>query len=87
MHVQTSQETMSSHVTQAHDWRPTPEHSHDWRTESSHRTADGVLRYVRCHGCSARRVELQPLASAQAPISRVCGTPGVQQGAGSARVA
>lgn len=34
-------------------------HEHAWVTESSHRTSEGLVRYVRCARCGARRVDLQ----------------------------
>lgn len=34
-------------------------HEHGWLTESVHRTSEGVIRYVRCTDCGARRVDLQ----------------------------
>lgn len=34
------------------------EHEHGWYTESSHRTLEGVIGYVRCAGCGARRIDL-----------------------------
>lgn len=33
-------------------------HQHGWCTESSHRTLEGVIRYVRCAVCGARRIDL-----------------------------
>jgi hypothetical protein len=47
--------------------RPTlapPPHEHAWLTESRHSTSDGVVVYVRCGSCTARRVDLEPDASA-----------------------
>ncbi|MFJ2369611.1 hypothetical protein [Microbacterium sp. NPDC087665] len=38
---------------------PTPTHEHAWLTESRHRTSEGILSYVRCDACGARRVDLQ----------------------------
>ena len=35
-------------------------HDHAWETESAHRTSLGLLRYVHCHSCGTRRVDLQP---------------------------
>jgi len=35
-----------------------PLHEHAWLTESVHRTSEGLLRYVRCAGCRARRVDI-----------------------------
>ncbi|WP_150953524.1 hypothetical protein [Microbacterium testaceum] len=34
-------------------------HEHAWITESAHVTSTGRLRYVRCVGCAARRVDLE----------------------------
>ncbi|WP_456284567.1 hypothetical protein [Microbacterium sp. JZ101] len=31
---------------------------HGWRTESRHPTSEGVVLYVRCTRCGARRVDL-----------------------------
>ncbi|POX66485.1 hypothetical protein C3481_11065 [Microbacterium sp. Ru50] len=42
---------------------PSRTHEHGWTTESAHRTSDGLVRYVRCDGCGARRVDLQATAS------------------------
>ncbi|WP_230103611.1 hypothetical protein [Microbacterium sp. Bi121] len=45
--------------------RPIPQqttltmHEHAWLTESRHRTSEGIVTYVRCAACSARRVDLQ----------------------------
>ncbi|WP_197519805.1 hypothetical protein [Pseudonocardia sp. HH130630-07] len=36
---------------------------HRWRPESSHRTSDGVVTYLRCH-CGAHRIRLDPATSA-----------------------
>ena len=41
---------------------PRPAHEHSWRTESRHRVSDGVVLYVRCSRCGARRVDLQATA-------------------------
>ncbi|WP_121073693.1 hypothetical protein [Leucobacter aridicollis] len=37
-------------------------HEHAWHAESSHPTSEGIVSYVRCVRCGARRVELRPLA-------------------------
>lgn len=37
-------------------------HEHSWLTESRHSVSDGVILYVRCSQCTARRVDLQPHA-------------------------
>ncbi|WP_461638050.1 hypothetical protein [Leucobacter sp. BZR 635] len=66
---------------------PAPEHRHDWRTDSSHNTAEGVVRYARCHGCAAHRVELQPFTGVATPISREIGPAGGHPGAGGGRSA
>ncbi|MGH3353840.1 MAG: hypothetical protein ACRDPS_24480 [Nocardioides sp.] len=34
-------------------------HEHGWLTESSHRTSEGQVLYVRCASCGVRRVDLQ----------------------------
>lgn len=87
MNVQTQQEITTPRAARTRVTLPTPEHRHAWRTESSHRTADGVVRYVHCHGCGARRVELQPIVSAPAPISREFGAGSDQRGAVGVRSA
>lgn len=33
-------------------------HEHGWLIESSHRTLDGTVLYVRCAACGTRRVDL-----------------------------
>ncbi|MBG6084658.1 hypothetical protein [Zhihengliuella flava] len=38
---------------------PVLEHEHGWRVESSHRTSAGLVVYVVCGECAARRVDLQ----------------------------
>jgi hypothetical protein len=48
-------------------------HEHAWQTESAHRTSLGLLRYVICPGCRARRVDLQrhpqqPPAALSVPV-------------------
>ncbi|MET4060299.1 hypothetical protein ABIB35_001844 [Arthrobacter sp. UYP6] len=40
----------------------TPDHEHSWLTESRHQVSDGVILYVRCSQCTARRVDLKPYA-------------------------
>ncbi|MDF2989586.1 MAG: hypothetical protein K0S37_100 [Microbacterium sp.] len=48
-----------------------PVHEHAWVTESAHLTSEGRIRYVRCTGCRARRVDLDPAsATPPLPISR-----------------
>ncbi|MDQ1112542.1 hypothetical protein QE418_001990 [Microbacterium testaceum] len=37
---------------------PASLHEHAWLTESTHRTSEGLLRYVRCTRCCARRVDI-----------------------------
>lgn len=50
-------------------------HEHAWVTESVHVTSTGSVRYVRCTGCPARRVELDPLATAPpTPVTGVIGS-------------
>ncbi|MDZ5146208.1 hypothetical protein [Microbacterium testaceum] len=39
-------------------------HEHAWMTESVHLTSDGRVRYVRCAGCSVRRVDVDAVAAA-----------------------
>ncbi|GAA5147888.1 hypothetical protein GCM10025768_08670 [Microbacterium pseudoresistens] len=34
-------------------------HEHAWTTESRHPTSEGVVVYVHCIGCAARRVDAQ----------------------------
>ncbi|MFJ4254910.1 hypothetical protein [Microbacterium sp. NPDC090003] len=43
--------------------RPAPApvaHEHSWLTESRHATSEGIVVYVRCGTCAARRVDLRP---------------------------
>ncbi len=64
----------------ATDTLPTPipsrqsAHEHAWTVESRHRTSDGLVVYVRCAGCTARRVDVQ-LSPAMPPqaLSRPVG--------------
>ena len=44
--------------------RPLParNHEHSWLTESRHAVSEGLLLYVRCSICGARRVDLKPHA-------------------------
>ncbi|MFC7431798.1 MULTISPECIES: hypothetical protein [unclassified Agrococcus] len=44
--------------------QPIAVHEHGWTTESTHATSEGTVRYVRCAACGARRVDLEPAASA-----------------------
>jgi hypothetical protein len=39
---------------------PERSHEHAWLIESRHSTSGGFVLYVRCAGCAARRVDLQP---------------------------
>jgi len=49
-------------------------HEHAWLTESVHATSEGRVRYVRCAGCSARRVDREhPLAVVPVAMSRAIG--------------
>lgn len=49
-------------------------HEHAWLTESVHGTSEGRVRYVRCAGCSARRVDREhPLAVVPVAMSRAIG--------------
>ncbi len=41
---------------------PSHTHEHSWLTESRHQVSDGVVLYVRCSQCTARRVDLKPHA-------------------------
>ncbi|MCJ1706192.1 hypothetical protein [Microbacterium sp. VKM Ac-2923] len=51
-----------------------PLHEHAWITESLHATSEGRVRYVRCTGCTARRIDLDPVVLAPASaLSRVIG--------------
>lgn len=47
---------------------PASVHEHAWLTESVHATSAGRVRYVRCTGCAARRVDLDPVSPAP-PVS------------------
>lgn len=51
------------------------EHEHGWYTESSHRTLEGVIGYVRCAGCGARRIDLVAAPGA-VPAARSAIVPG-----------
>jgi hypothetical protein len=56
-------------------------HEHAWVTESVHATSEGRVRYVRCTGCVARRVDLDPLSLAPASaLSREIGELGLRLG-------
>lgn len=46
------------------DAQPTVEHEHGWSSESAHRTSEGTVVYVRCAGCGARRVDVEPAVAA-----------------------
>ncbi len=50
-------------------------HEHAWIVESRHATSEGHVLYVRCTGCSARRVDLQrhPLAPPAASSREISG--------------
>lgn len=53
---------------------PATLHEHAWITESVHPTSEGRVRYVRCVGCAARRVDLDPASAAPASaLSREVG--------------
>ncbi|MBO0979951.1 hypothetical protein [Microbacterium sp. SD291] len=40
--------------------RPTASaHEHAWLVESRHPSSDGIVLYVRCDECDARRVDVQ----------------------------
>lgn len=70
--------------TQPETQRETPEHLHAWRTESSHSTSEGVVRYAHCPRCGGRRVELTPIAGERSPLTEVARTP---RAAGTSRAA
>lgn len=38
---------------------PQRTHEHAWLVESRHPTSEGIVLYVRCADCDARRVDLQ----------------------------
>ena len=38
---------------------PRPTHEHAWLVESRHPTSEGIVLYVRCADCDARRVDMQ----------------------------
>lgn len=38
---------------------PVPAHEHAWLVESRHPTSEGTVVYVRCAGCTTRRVDAQ----------------------------
>ncbi|MDQ1082768.1 MULTISPECIES: hypothetical protein [Microbacterium] len=49
-------------------------HEHAWRTESMHLTSEGRVRYVRCTGCAARRIDLDaPVTAPPTPLTRTLG--------------
>lgn len=49
-------------------------HEHGWVTASMHRTSDAVVRYVRCAGCGAWRVDAETATPMPpAAVSRVVG--------------
>ncbi len=39
--------------------RTAPPHEHAWLVDSRHSTSEGIVLYVRCVECPARRVDLQ----------------------------
>lgn len=48
-------------------------HEHGWTAESRHSTSEGVVVYVRCAGCGARRVDMiafggMPPSAASRPV-------------------
>ena len=48
-----------------------PGHEHSWLTESRHRVSRGLILYVRCSRCAARRVDFQaPSQPVPSGISR-----------------
>lgn len=50
-------------------------HEHGWLTASVHRTSDAVVRYVRCAGCGAWRVDAETATlMPPAAVSRVVGS-------------
>lgn len=64
--------------------RETREHLHAWRTESSHSTSEGVVRYAHCPRCGGRRVEHTPIAGERSPLTEAARTP---RAAGASRAA
>ncbi|MEV0110880.1 hypothetical protein AB0H42_31765 [Nocardia sp. NPDC050799] len=47
-----------------------PTHEHGWIVESSHRTLDGLILYVRCTDCGTRRIDLADSATPPRALSR-----------------
>ncbi|MFK0403638.1 hypothetical protein ACIQTT_15010 [Microbacterium sp. NPDC090225] len=43
-------------------------HEHSWLTESRHSTSEGIVVYVRCGACAARRVDLRPSSASSAAL-------------------
>ena len=67
---------MTLHSTPAAPLAATPDtaHEHGWILQSRHATAEGMIRYVRCTLCSARRIDLEETPPRPpAPISAVLG--------------
>lgn len=54
---------MTSLDTAGHTTLHSVAHEHGWITESTHPTSDGVVQYVRCASCDARRVDVRPRSS------------------------
>ena len=50
-------------------------HEHGWATESAHPTSAGTVRYVRCTGCGARRVDVSPTETSP-PVAASAVIPG-----------
>lgn len=49
----------TEHSTQARQTIRHPAHEHGWITESAHRTSEGIVAYVACASCRARRIDLR----------------------------
>ncbi|MFK4791612.1 hypothetical protein [Microbacterium sp. ZW T5_56] len=58
---------------------PIRTHEHGWVTESRHRTSEGIVVYVRCVDCDARRVDVLRLA----PITRADSVTGTAAATGT----
>lgn len=58
--------------------RPIAVHEHGWSTESAHRTSEGTVVYVRCAGCGARRVDVEPAVAAPPTAASTVVTRGIR---------
>ncbi|MEV0949028.1 hypothetical protein [Promicromonospora sp. NPDC050249] len=47
-----------------------PAHEHGWTVESSHRSLDGTVLYVRCVECGTRRIDLADTDAPPRALSR-----------------